>query len=57
MLAQYLLLWSPQLWPLLTFDPGVLDGPLQSRFGRERVALENFVAGLPAVQRLLAQYR
>ncbi|MCB1797776.1 MAG: alkaline phosphatase family protein [Gammaproteobacteria bacterium] len=54
-LAMYLLVWSPALWPLIDLDPPPgLDPASQALYQNERLAIEDFVAGLPAVRRLLA---
>lgn len=54
-LAMYLLVWSPALWPLIDLDPPPgLDPASRALYQNERLAIEDFVAGLPAVRRLLA---
>lgn len=54
-LAMYLLVWSPALWPLLSLEPpAALDPSRRKRYDNERECLEAFVCGLPAVQRVLA---
>lgn len=53
-LAMYLLVWSPEPWRGLPSARPGLDGELAARYQRERERLEAFVAGLPAVRRLLA---
>lgn len=54
-LAMYLLVWSPALWPLVNLNPPQgLNEDSQRRYHEERKAIEAFVAGLPAVQRLFA---
>lgn len=54
-LAMYLLVWSPALWPLINLDPPEgLDAASAALYQTERAALEDFVAGLPAVRRLFA---
>ncbi|GGO80725.1 hypothetical protein GCM10011348_18060 [Marinobacterium nitratireducens] len=54
-LAQYLLVWSPQLWQRVRLDSELAGGAQNATFERERAAIEAFAAGLPAVQRLMAQ--
>ncbi|NVK41669.1 MAG: alkaline phosphatase family protein [Oceanospirillaceae bacterium] len=54
-LGQYLLLWAPQLWALIRLDASVVEGAQRALYERERKSLESFAAGLPAVQRLMAQ--
>lgn len=54
-LAMYLLVWSPALWPLINLDPPAgLDAASAALYQTERAALEDFVVGLPAVRRLFA---
>lgn len=54
-LAMYLLVWSPALWPLLDLQPPhTIDAAKRPLFNRERERLQTFVNGLPAVQRVLA---
>jgi hypothetical protein len=54
-LSMYLLVWSPALWSMIELDPPAqLDPASASLYRAERVAIEDFVAGLPAVRRLLA---
>jgi hypothetical protein len=54
-LAMYLLVWSPTLWPLLNLQPPAgLDATRRKLFDQEHLALRSFVGGLPAVQRVLA---
>jgi hypothetical protein len=54
-LALYLLAWSPALWALIDLDaPPGLDTASQSLYRDERVAIEAFVAALPAVHRVFA---
>lgn len=54
MLAMYLLVWSPVPWRLLSDQQPVLTGDREARYQLERERLQVFVAGLPAVRRLLA---
>lgn len=54
-LGMYLLVWSPSLWPLVDLDPPAgLDTAAQSLYRSERAAMEEFVATLPEVRRVLA---
>ena len=54
-LAAYLLAWSPTPWQALDLTPPPgLDETEAALYHRERAAIEDFVAGLPAVRRLLA---
>ena len=55
MLAMYLLVWSPVPWQGLAVTmPEGLAPRDRARYAEEARALEDFVAGLPAVRRLLA---
>ena len=55
MLAMYLLAWSPVPWRGLDLSPpDTLDADLLERYAKERVAIEEFVAGLAAVRRVMA---
>lgn len=54
-LAMYLLVWSPALWLLIDLDPPPgLAAASQSLYQTERLAIEAFIAELPAVRRLFA---
>ena len=54
-LAMYLLVWSPAPWQLVTLDPPPgLDRKRRRLYAAERAAIDEFVAGLPAVRRLFA---
>lgn len=54
-LAMYLLVWSPALWPLIDLDaPVSLKSDSHALYQTERQAIEEFIDGLPVVQRLLA---
>ncbi|TFH85102.1 alkaline phosphatase family protein [Billgrantia azerbaijanica] len=53
-IAMYLLVWSPQPWRLIAPGTPELDEANAALFREERAVLERFVAGLPAVSRLLA---
>lgn len=57
--ALYLLSWSPTLWDLMPWqrfaqEAESLAVPQQLLYAQEKEALDNFIAGLPQVQRLLA---
>jgi hypothetical protein len=54
-LAMYLLVWSPVLWPWVADEaPLGLDPAKQSVFAAERQTIAQFAEGLPKVQRVLA---
>jgi hypothetical protein len=54
-LAMYLLVWSPALWAHIRLEPPPgLDARSLKQYQTERVSLQDFIAGLPAVQRLFA---
>jgi len=54
-LAMYLLAWSPVPWRGLDLAPPAgLDTKAGARYARERQAIDEFVAGLGAVRRVLA---
>jgi hypothetical protein len=54
-LAIYLLVWSPALWPLIDLDPPPgLEVASRTLYQTERQAIEDFVTGLPEVRRLFA---
>jgi hypothetical protein len=62
--AMYLLVWSPTLWPCLNLDNlldkgfshggSTLSPKFQQLWREEKTIIEQFVAGLPQVQRLFA---
>ena len=52
--AMYLLVWSPQCWKLVSFQAPALDDQWMAVYQREQRVIEQFVAGLPQVTRLLA---
>ena len=55
-IALYLLVWSPVPWTLIKpGKPPELSQAHQQRYAAERNHLQAFVAGLPAVRRLLTQ--
>ncbi len=53
-LAMYLLVWSPSMWPLLSLDQPALNSAQQAKFDAEKPLIESFVQGLAGVQRALA---
>ncbi len=54
--AMYLLVWSPALWPLLELSaPAKLSPSQRRRYHRERQCINEFVSQLAAVQRALAR--
>ena len=53
-LAMYLLVWSPQLWPRLDRTPPSLSAGDKAEYERELKNLVGFEASLPAVHRALA---
>jgi hypothetical protein len=54
-LAMYLLVWSPAPWQAIEIDtPAELDPSSRELYDRERVAIEEFVAGLSSARRLFA---
>lgn len=52
--AMYLLVWSPRLWPLLDRTPPSLSTGDRAEYERELNCLTDFEASLPAVHRALA---
>ena len=62
--AMYLLVWSPTLWPYLNLDNlldkgfshggSTISPKFQQLWREEKTIIEQFVAGLPQVQRLFA---
>lgn len=54
MLALYLLSWSAQLWPLVSFKQQPIDDEFLDTYAREKIAIDQFVKGLPSVHRALA---
>ncbi len=63
-LAMYLLVWSPTLWPCLNLNRlaeqsfsqngSTLSPQFQQQWREEKVTIEEFIQGLPKVQRLFA---
>ncbi|WP_089689017.1 alkaline phosphatase D family protein [Billgrantia gudaonensis] len=53
-IAMYLLVWSPTPWQIIAPVTPRLDDVQTALFGKEEAIIERFVAGLPAVARLLA---
>ena len=54
MSAMYLLMWSPTLWGLVEIDESCIPEEYIETFNLERVVMDDFVAGLGAVQRAFA---
>ncbi|MFC3093649.1 alkaline phosphatase family protein [Alteromonas sediminis] len=54
MLAMYLLVWSPLCWKLVTFTSEKIDDQYKAIYHKEQQAIEAFVSGLSAIQRVLA---
>lgn len=54
MSALYLLSWSSRLWPAITLHEGVTEQDNQERYANEQRTINNFVNGLPQVERSLA---
>ncbi len=54
MLAMYLLVWSPVPWRLITPAMPSLDANYRKQYEDEAVVIEEFVAGLPAAARVMA---
>jgi hypothetical protein len=53
-LAMYLLVWSPSLWPMLTLTSHQIRSEHQEKFDKEASIIRNFVASLKNVRRALA---
>lgn len=53
-MAMYLLVWSPTPWQLITLEMPTLDAAEGERYRREQRHIDDFVAALPQVARLLA---
>lgn len=54
-LAMYLLVWSPQLWRLVELvRPAQISEAFSFQYEQELGVIENFVEGLPRIQRSLA---
>ena len=53
-MAMYLLVWSPEAWPLVDMAEPELPPEFKDTFRREQRIVQAFVAGLPKVARLLA---
>lgn len=54
-LAMYLLVWSPSPWQIIEIVmPEGLTTEQQTQFQQEQKVLQQFIAGLPQVQRLMA---
>jgi len=54
MIAIYLLSWSSRLWPLIDTKVKVVDEEFQATYEQEQIAIDNFVSGLPKVERSFA---
>ena len=54
MMAMYLLVWSPALWPLVDLDDIHLPTSKLARYHQEKLHIQQFVSGLAPVRRLLA---
>lgn len=56
MIAQYLLCWSPALWPMVDIDraPDGLDDTHRALYARQVPSIHGFAQGLGRVQRVLA---
>lgn len=54
MLAMYLLAWSPVPWQLITPAVPSLEAANRDQYDQEVAVIEEFVAGLPAVARVMA---
>ena len=54
MSALYLLSWSSRLWPAIVLHEEVTDQDKQERYVKEQEAINNFISGLPQVERSLA---
>jgi hypothetical protein len=54
MSALYLLSWSSRLWPAITLHEDVTDQDNQERYASEQKSINNFIDGLPQVERSLA---
>ncbi|MBM6551443.1 alkaline phosphatase D family protein [Marinomonas ostreistagni] len=54
--CMYLLVWSPTLWRHLDLScpASITDETQKARYEQERLAIEEFIKGLPNVQRVLA---
>ena len=52
--AMYLLIWSPYLWQSIDLDQMPINEQYSSLQLKERQTIEDFVKGLPQVQRLMA---
>jgi hypothetical protein len=52
--ALYLLSWSSRLWPTITLHEEVAEQDNQERYANEQRAINNFINGLPQVERSLA---
>ncbi|WP_412727728.1 alkaline phosphatase family protein [Alteromonas sp. D210916BOD_24] len=53
-IAMYLLVWSENLWPLVSIDKQHITDKYSAIFDKEKTAIDNFVQHLPRVRRALA---
>jgi len=53
-MAMYLLVWSPVCWRIVTMEPPVLSIKDAAIYKRQKVLIDDFVAGLPRASRALA---
>lgn len=54
MFAMYLLVWSPVPWRLVELQAPELEADQAENYEREKIAIDDFVSGLPQVARVLA---
>lgn len=55
LLAMYLLVWSSRPWQLVDLNSAQIPTNQQQRYAKELVAIEQFIKGLPAAQRVFGQ--
>ncbi|WP_374211876.1 alkaline phosphatase family protein [Alteromonas gilva] len=53
-IAMYLLVWSDELWPDITFDAARVSSAQQALFSKEATVIEHFAAPLGKIRRALA---
>ena len=53
-MAMYLLVWSPELWAITDLNDHHVPKEFQTKYEQERVVINQFVKGLPAIRRALA---
>lgn len=56
-IAMYLLVWSPELWPFVTFDSSHVAQNYSQRYQVEQKLIEEFAQNLSSVRRALAHVR